>query len=54
VIEVGHVQRDPVSLTQAVQDVQEAKGIGAAGDADHHRPTPRQETMLVYGPADLR
>jgi hypothetical protein len=53
-IEVSHVQLDPTPLTQVVQDVQEAKGIGAAGDADHHRPIPRQETMLVYGPADLR
>ena len=53
-IEVGHVQLDPVSAAQAAQDVQQAEGIGAAGDADHHCPTPNQETMSVNGLAGFR
>ena len=54
VIEVGHVQLNPVNLAQAVQDVQQAEGIGAAGYADYHRPTPSQETMSVNSLADFR
>ena len=54
VIEVGNMQLNPISLTQAVQDMQQAEGIGAARDADHHYPTPSQETISVNGLADFQ
>jgi hypothetical protein len=53
-IEVGYVQLDPVSLAQAIQDAQQAQGIGTARDADHDHPTPSQETVSVNGLADFR
>jgi hypothetical protein len=47
VVEVGDVQRKVVARGQAGQEVQQAKAVGAAGDADYDGVAGAEEAAIT-------
>jgi hypothetical protein len=42
-IEMGNVPRDAQLITEIVQDMKQADGIGSAGHSHHHLLSPRNQ-----------